>query len=40
MVIFNIIHPSKYLIADPAVPTKNSSTSNGARVNGVSVVVK
>jgi hypothetical protein len=38
MVIFNIIHPTRYLVVDPGAPMKNPSTINQPEVNGVPVV--
>jgi hypothetical protein len=39
MVLFNIIHPARYLVADPVVAsTVNSSTVNQLEMNGTPVV--
>jgi hypothetical protein len=38
MVLFNIIHPTKYLVADPGAPMKNRSTINQLEVNGLPIV--
>jgi hypothetical protein len=37
MILFNIIHPTKYLITDTVVPEKNPTTANQFRVNNMPV---
>jgi hypothetical protein len=38
MVIFNIIYPTKYLMADFTIPTDNPSAANQLEMNGMRVV--
>jgi hypothetical protein len=38
MILFNIIHPTKYLVADTVVPEKNPTIANQFGVNNMPVV--